>query len=34
MITELNIYIALGLGLLLFAFSVRLGVSLYQSNAI
>jgi hypothetical protein len=32
MITELNIYVALGLAFLLFAFSVRLGVSLYQSK--
>lgn len=30
MITELNIYIALALALVLFAFSVRLGISLYQ----
>jgi hypothetical protein len=31
MITELNIYVALVLALCLLAFSVRLGVSLYQS---
>jgi len=32
MITELNIYISLALAFLLLAFTVRLGVSLYQSN--
>ena len=31
MVTELNIYISLILASLLLAFSVRLGVSLYQS---
>ncbi len=30
MITELNIYISLTLAALLLAFSVRLGISLYQ----
>jgi hypothetical protein len=34
MITESNIYVALGLALLLLAFSVRLGVSLYESKSI
>jgi len=32
MITELNIYLSLMLAFLLLAFSVRLGVSLYQSK--
>jgi hypothetical protein len=32
MVTELNLYVALGLSLVLLAFSIRLGVSLYQSN--
>jgi hypothetical protein len=32
MVTELNIYLALFIAVLLLAFSVRLGVSLYQSN--
>jgi hypothetical protein len=32
MITELNIYVSLGLALLLFTFSVRLAVSLYQAT--
>jgi hypothetical protein len=32
MITELNIYVSLTLAALLLAFSVRLGVSLYQSK--
>jgi hypothetical protein len=32
MITELNIYVSLILAALLLAFSVRLGVALYQSN--
>jgi hypothetical protein len=31
MVTELNIYISLVLAFFLLAFSVRLGVSLYQS---
>nr|YP_009545285.1 photosystem I subunit XII [Synura uvella]YP_009545320.1 photosystem I subunit XII [Synura uvella]AYO28439.1 photosystem I subunit XII [Synura uvella]AYO28474.1 photosystem I subunit XII [Synura uvella] len=32
MITEFNIYIALFLGFVLLTFSIRLGISLYQSN--
>jgi hypothetical protein len=32
MITELNIYIAIALALILLAFSIRLGISIYTSN--
>jgi hypothetical protein len=32
MITELNIYISLLLAFTLLTFSIRLGISLYQSN--
>jgi hypothetical protein len=32
MITELNLYISLFLAFVLLTFSVRLGISLYQSN--
>lgn len=32
MITETNIYVALGLAATLLIFSIRLGISLYQSN--
>jgi len=32
MVTELNIYISLLLAFLLLTFSIRLGISLYQSN--
>jgi len=32
MITELNLYIALGLAVILLALSARLGVSLYQAS--
>ena len=32
MVTELNIYVSLILAALLLAFSVRLGISLYQAN--
>jgi len=32
MITESNIYISLALATLLLAFSIRLGISLYQSD--
>jgi hypothetical protein len=32
MITELNIYISITIAVLLLAFSVRLGISLYQSK--
>jgi len=32
MITELNIYLALFISVILLAFTVRLGVSLYQST--
>lgn len=31
MITELNIYLALFLAFILFTFSIRLGISLYQA---
>lgn len=32
MVTELNIYLALALAFALLAFSVRLGISLYESK--
>lgn len=32
MVTELNIYTSLAVAVLLLAFAVRLGISLYKSN--